>query len=366
MSLKIGIVGLPNVGKSTTFNALVQEQNAQVANYPFCTIEPNIAVVPVPDERLYRLANIVGVKNVIPATIEFVDVAGLVEGASKGEGLGNKFLGNIRNVDAILHVVRCFNDPNVIHISEELNPVNDIEIINTELALSDYDQIEKRIEKLKRQIKGDIKLKPLLAMAEKIKTHLSQGLLLWSFADKFEEEFITLNHELQFLTAKPVLYLANLDENSIEKGNQYYDEVKAFLKKQNSDIIRLCAELEQELITLDDREKSEYLEMAGISHTGLDQIIKEGYRILDLISFFTFNKTEARAWTIKKGWTAPQAAGIIHTDFERGFIKAEVVSYEKFIHYGSWSELKTAGVSRIEGRNYVVRDGEVILFRYNV
>jgi GTP-binding protein YchF len=366
MSLKIGIIGLPNVGKSTTFNALVQEQNAQVANYPFCTIEPNIAVVPIPDERLTRLAKIVGVKIVIPATIEFVDVAGLVEGASKGEGLGNKFLGIIRNVDAILHVVRCFEDPNVIHISEDLDPVKDIKIINTELALADYDQIDKRIEKLNRQIKGDIKLKPLLSMAEKIKSHLAQGLPLWSFADKFEEEFLNLNRELQFLTAKPVLYLANLDENSIETGNPYFTEVTAFLEKQNANIIKLCAELEQELISLNDEEKSEYLQMAGISHTGLDQIIREGYRMLDLISFFTFNETEARAWTIEKGWTAPQAAGKIHTDFERGFIKAEVAAFEKFIQYGSWGELKNAGTLRIEGRNYVVKDGEVILFRYNV
>jgi len=366
MSLKIGIIGLPNVGKSTTFNALVQEQNAQVANYPFCTIEPNIAVVPVPDTRLHRLADLVKVKNVIPAMIEFVDVAGLVKGASKGEGLGNKFLGNIRNVDAILHVIRCFKDSNVIHISEDLDPVSDIEIINTELALSDFNQIERKIEKLSRQVKGNIKLMPILTMAEKIKGYLSKGLPLWTFPEKNAEGFVELNQELQFLTAKPVLYLANVDENSIVKGNACFDEAEAFLAKKDSKIIKLCADLEQELISLDEAEKKEYLEMSGISHAGLDQIIREGYRMLDLISFFTFNEAEARAWTIKNGWTAPQAAGLIHTDFERGFIKAEVASFENFIQYGSWGALKNAGELRIEGRNYVVNDGDVILFRYNV
>lgn len=366
MSLKIGIIGLPNVGKSTTFNALVQEQFAQVANYPFCTIEPNVAVVPVPDERLSKLAALVDVDVVIPATIEFVDVAGLVKGASKGEGLGNKFLGNIRNVDAILHVVRCFEDQNVAHIGEELDPVNDIEIINTELALADYEQIEKRIEKLSRQIKGDSKLQPLLSMAEEIETFLATGKPLWSFPNKNSDAFIELNKELQFLTAKPVLYLANLDENSLEEGNTYYREAVKYTDTYNIKLIKLCAELEQELISLDPDEKEEYLAMAGITQTGLDQIIKEGYRMLNLISFFTFNQTEARAWTIKQGWTAQQAAGKIHTDFERGFIKAEIVSFEKFVQHGGWTALKNAGALRIEGKNYIVQDGEVILFRYNV
>ena len=366
MNLKIGIIGLPNVGKSTTFNALVKEQNAQVANYPFCTIEPNIAIVPVPDPRLNHLAEIIGVDRVIHATIEFVDVAGLVKGASKGEGLGNQFLGNIRNVDAVLHVVRCFEDQNVIHISEHPNPKEDIEIINTELSLADYQQIDKRLEKLSRQVKGDKNLQPLLDMAIMVKDYLAEGKPLWLFQNKEDAAFQELNKELQFLTAKPVIYLANLDEESINQGNSYFEAAQGIASKQKAQIIKICAELEAELTSLSQEEQTEYLSMAGIAQSGLDQVIRAGYEILNLISFFTFNEDEARSWTIEKGWTAPQAAGQIHTDFEKGFIRAEIADYETFIQFGSWAALKSAGKSRLEGRNYIVKDGEVILFRFNV
>jgi len=366
MNLKIGIIGLPNVGKSTTFNALVKEQNAQVANYPFCTIEPNIAIVPVPDPRLDRLAEVVGVDRVIHATIEFVDVAGLVKGASKGEGLGNQFLGNIRNVDAVLHVVRCFEDPNVIHISEKPDPKTDIEIINTELSLADYQQIEKRIEKLSRQVKGDKKLQPILDMARAVKEYLALGNPLWSFPQRDSSTFDALNAELLFLTAKRVIYLANVDEESIEGGNHFYEVAQEIARNQNALILKICAELEQEMISLSPEDQQEYLSMSGITQSGLDQVIQASYKILNLISFFTFNEREARSWTIVDGWTAPIAAGQIHSDFERGFIRAEISSYEQFIEYGSWGSLRNAGKSRLEGQNYVVKDGEVILYRFNV
>jgi GTP-binding protein YchF len=366
MNLKIGIIGLPNVGKSTTFNALVKEQNAQVANYPFCTIEPNIAVVPVPDPRLDRLAEIVGVARVIHATIEFVDVAGLVKGASQGEGLGNQFLGNIRNVDAVLHVVRCFDDPNVAHVSERPDPKEDIEVINTELSLADHQQIEKRIEKLSRQVKGDKKLQPVLDMAILVKEYLAEGNPLWAFPHRNESVFQEINNELQFLTAKRVIYLANLNEEAIENGNQYYRAAQDVAINQNAQIIKICAELEQEMISLSLSDQKEYLSMAGITQSGLDQVIRASYDILNLISFFTFNEDEARSWTIVDGWTAPMAAGQIHTDFEKGFIRAEIASIDTFSEYGSWGTLRNAGKSRLEGRNYVVKDGEVILFRFNV
>ena len=366
MNLKIGIIGLPNVGKSTTFNALVREQNAQVANYPFCTIEPNVAIVPVPDQRLDQIAKTVGVDRVIHATIEFVDVAGLVKGASQGEGLGNQFLGNIRNVDAVLHVVRCFDDPNVIHISEKPDPVEDIEIINTELSLADHQQIEKRIEKLTRQVKGDKNLQPVLDMAYKVKEYLAEGNPLWAFPEREDIPFFELNQELQFLTAKRVIYLANLDEESIEVGNDYYFAAKEIAQNQNTQILKICAELEQEMISLSKDDQEEYLSMAGISQSGLDQVIRASYNMLNLISFFTFNQDEARSWTIVNGWTAPMAAGQIHTDFEKGFIRAEIADYDTFIEFGGWGALRQAGKSRLEGKNYLVKDGEVILFRFNV
>ncbi len=365
MSLRIGIVGLPNVGKSTLFNALVGEQLAHVANFPFCTIEPNIAVVPVPDERLNQLSEVVKVTNVIPATIEFVDVAGLIEGASQGEGLGNQFLGNIRNVDALLHVVRCFEDPNVLHIREKPDPVADIEIIHTELSLADFQQLEKMTEKLSRQVKGDIKLKPQLEMAERIKAYVGAGKPLWTFPEKDSPEFNELNQAAQFLTAKKMLLIANVDEDALPDGNIYSRAVETYAENNNIQSIMICADLEHGMTALSEAEQKEYLAISGITETSLDKVITASYQLLNLISFFTFNQTEARAWTIVNGWTAPQGAGQIHTDFEKGFIRAEVAGYDDFIQYGSWGALKAEGLARSEGRGYPIQDGEVILFRFN-
>ncbi len=366
MSLNIGIVGLPNVGKSTTFNALTKEQNAQVANYPFCTIHPNKAIVPVPDERVYRLAKLVGVLQAIPATIEFMDVAGLVKGASHGEGLGNQFLGNIRDADAIIHVVRCFDDPNVIHISPHPDPRADIEIINTELALADMQQLERKIERLEGQVKGDKKLRPVLEIARELHGHLGTGLAAQGFTQWADPICQALNQEMRFLTAKPVIYAANVDEKGLTEDSAYVREARTVAAEQGAELIKLCARLEEEMAGLTDEERREYLALSGVAESGLEKIIRTGYTLLGLISFFTFNEQETRAWTIHDGWTAPQAAGVIHTDFERGFIRAEVVPFPVFATQGSWTAVKTAGLLRIEGREYVVQDGDVIYFRFNV
>ncbi|MBN1201281.1 MAG: redox-regulated ATPase YchF [Anaerolineae bacterium] len=366
MSLRIGIVGLPNVGKSTVFNALTKEQNAQVANYPFCTIQPNRAKVPVPDPRVEKLAELVQVDRAVHATIEFVDVAGLVKGASQGEGLGNQFLGNIRDVDAILHVVRCFDDPNVVHISERPDPGTDIEIINTELALADWQQLERKIEKLERQVKGDPKLQLLFKTAQALQDYLGTGQPLWAYAGREDHVFQALNAEMRFLTAKPVIYAANLSEDSLVNDNNYVRQAQAVADEQGVEIIKLCAKLEEEMAGLTDEERREYLALSGVVESGLEQIIRKGYALLGLISYFSFNEEEVRAWTIRAGWTAPQAAGVIHTDFERGFIRAEVIPYDSFVQHGSWSAVKATGLLRGEGRDYVVQDGDVILFRCNV
>ena len=364
--MKIGIIGLPNVGKSTTFNALIKEQNAEVANYPFCTIEPNKAIVPVPDARLDILAELVDVSRVIHATVQFIDVAGLVKGASQGEGLGNQFLGNIRDVDAILHVVRCFDDPNVVHISAKPDPEEDIEVINTELALADLQQIERRIEKLESQVKGDIKLKPMLDLALEMKDALGRGQPLWLFQGRDDPNFHFLNSESRFLTAKPVIYAANVDENGLVEDNEYVRAARRVAEAQHTQIFKLSAKLEEDIAQLPQEEADEYLELSGITESGLDQLIRAGYQLLGLISYFTFNEEEARAWTIPQGATAPQAAGMIHTDFERGFIQAQVARFEIFEQHGSWAALKTAGLLRLEGKEYIVQDGEVIKFRFNV
>jgi GTP-binding protein YchF len=366
MSLRIGIVGLPNVGKSTMFNALTRTQNAQVANYPFCTIEPNKAVVPVPDPRVDQMAQLVQVDRAIHATIEFVDVAGLVKGASQGEGLGNQFLGNIRDVDAILHVVRCFDDPNVIHISANPDPRADIEIINTELALADLDQLDRKIEKLERQVKGDRSLQAVMETAITVQDYLATGQPLWAYPDRGSAAFHTLNNELRFLTAKPVIYAANVDEDSLTGGNAYVTAAAAVASEQGAELLILCAQMEEALASLDDAERAEYLALSGVDTGGLEQIIQRGYALLGLISYISFNEQEVRAWTIQNGWTAPQAAGVIHTDFERGFIRAEVIPYPEFVQYGSWAEAKAAGALRGEGRDYIVQDGDIILFRFNV
>lgn len=366
MSISIGIVGLPNVGKSTTFNALIKEQNAQVANYPFCTIEPNKAIVPVPDVRLEKLAQLVKVERVIHATVQFVDLAGLVRGASQGEGLGNQFLGQIRNVDAVLHVVRCFDDPNVVHVSPSPDPVEDIEIINTELALADLQQIDRKIEKLERQVKGDPKQKPILDMANSVKAFIGIGQPLWQYPERNSPTFSDLDEEMRFLTAKPVIYAANVDENSLLTKSEYFQDAQQVAEAQGAEIFPICAKLEEEIGVLPNAERQEYLELSGISEGGLEQLIRKSYAILGLISYFTFNEEEARAWSIPRGWTAPQAAGVIHTDFEKGFIRAQVASFEIFTQYGSWNALKAAGLMRVEGREYLVEDGDVIYFRFNV
>ncbi len=366
MSLRIGIIGLPNVGKSTVFNALTKAQNAQVANYPFCTIQPNRALVPVPDPRVEHLAELVQVDTAIHATIEFVDVAGLVKGASQGEGLGNQFLGNIRDVDAILHVVRCFDDPNVVHISENPEPKTDIEIINTELALADMQQLERKIEKLERQVKGEPKLRPLLETARILRDYLGTGQPLWTHSDYTKPIVQELNDEMRFLTAKPVIYAANVSEDDLGADNAYVQQARAVAEEQGAEIITLCAKLEEELAGLSDEERREYLALSGVPESGLEQVIRRSYALLGLISYFSFNDEEVRAWTIHDGWTAPQAAGVIHSDFERGFIRAEVIHYDMFAQYGSWAEVRAKGLLRIEGRDYVVKDGDVIYFRFNV
>lgn len=365
MALSIGIVGLPNVGKSTVFNALVQAQQASAENYPFCTIEPNRAIVPVPDPRPVKLAELVGVPRVIQATVEFVDIAGLVRGASKGEGLGNQFLGHIRDTSAIIHVVRCFDDENVVHISEHPQPRIDIEIVNTELILADLQQLERKIERLSTQVKGDKKAIPLLDIAMKLQAHLESGHTIATYPDQ-NDAFHTLNHDMRFLTAKPVIYAANVDEEGLAEDNEYVREVREVAAEVGAEVIKICAQLEADMAGMPDEERQEYLELAGARESGLEQIIHMGYRILGLISFFTFNEKQARAWTVREGSTAPQAAGVIHTDFERGFIRAEVIPFETLVAHGSWGATKAAGKMRVEGKEYIVQDGDVIYFRFNV
>lgn len=366
MALRIGIVGLPNVGKSTIFNVLTQAQIAEVANYPFCTIEPNQAIVAVPDQRIKELARIVKVDKVIPTVIEFVDIAGLVKGASQGEGLGNQFLGNIRNTDALLHVVRCFDDPNVIHISAKPQPQEDIEIIQLELILSDLDQAQSKLEKLSRQIKGDKSLADSLDMANKVLEFLRMGKPLSIFPDIHHPSFRELNQELKFLSAKPVIYTANIGEEYLSKQHPQIQIIQNIADRENAKLVQISARIESDLNLLSDDEKKDYMDLSGISTSGLEQIIIHGYQALNLISFFTYNENEVRAWTLKKGLRAPQAAGKIHTDFEKGFIKAEVIPFEVFNDLGSSAAAKEAGKLQIEGKDYVVKDGDVIYFRFNV
>lgn len=366
MALQIGIIGLPNVGKSTLFNALTQTQEAAVANYPFCTIEPNQAVVPIPDPRLDQLGKLVDVENVIHTTIEFLDIAGLVEGASRGEGLGNKFLGHIRSTNALIHVVRCFEDPSIIHISEKPDPVRDVEIIQTELILADLEQLEKKLEKLKSEEKGKKGTNPIRAAAEHCINHLQHGFSLRNFEGKNQPEFKSLNKELQFLTSKPVIYVANLAENDLKTETSLLHQLNKLAEQDGSRVIKISALLESDIVNLNPIEKQEYLELAGIELTGLNQVIQAGYQMLNLISFFTYNQNEARAWTVPDGSTAPEAAGKIHTDFQRGFIKAEVIPFDVFTEYGSASAVREAGKLQVEGKEYRVQDGDVILFRFNV
>lgn len=363
--LSVGIVGLPNVGKSTTFNALTKAQNAQAQNYPFCTIEPNKAVVAVPDARLNELAKIVKPEKILHSVIEFVDIAGLVKGASKGEGLGNKFLSNIRQTQLILHIVRCFNDDNITHVQGNIDPLRDIETIETELILADIEQIERKIERLNKDIKSNQKgAKERLNLAQNLLKHLNEGNSARSFEKS--EMFDELNKELNLLSAKEVIYGANIDENSISKGNCYVDAVRNFAKISNSEVIEICSKMEEDLIGLSDDEINEFLLGAGSHKSGLERIIQTAFRKLNLISYFTAGPKEVRSWTITNGYKAPKAASVIHNDFEKGFIKAEVISYDDFIKFHGESGAKEAGKLRLEGKDYIVNDGDVMHFRFNV
>lgn len=367
MSLSIGIVGLPNVGKSTTFNALTRAQNAQVANYPFCTIEPNKAVVPVPDERVETLQKLMEVPDAIHTTVEFLDIAGLVEGASRGEGLGNQFLANIRDVDAIVHVVRCFEDPNVVHVGGAPEPRRDVEIISLELILADLQQLERKLERLEGQVKGDRRTYlPLQERALALKEQLERGEPIRNLLDPGDDALRRLNQEMRFLTGKPVIYAVNVDEEALGKEDACVEEVQEIATEEGAQMVTLSARLEEEMAALTDEERQEFLELAGVEESGLAQVIRRSYETLGLISFFTSNENEVRAWTVQQGWTAPQAAGVIHTDFEKGFIRAEVIDYETFVAYGSTAAVKAAGKMRLEGRDYVVQDGDIIYFRFNV
>ena len=366
MGLGVGIVGLPNVGKSTTFNALTKAQNAEAQNYPFCTIEPNKAVVPVPDKRLNELAKIVNPDKIQYSTIDFVDIAGLVRGASKGEGLGNQFLSNIREVEVILHMVRCFDDGNITHVEGDVDPIRDIEIIETELIYADITQCEKKIEKLKKQSKGSKEAAAMLVVAEDLMKHLEDLQPVKTFEDKENELFLQMDKELRFLSNKDVIYGANMDEDSLMDGtNDYVEALKKHAQSVDADVITLCAKIEEELVGMDDDEAKEMLTDLGVQESGLEQIIHKAFDKLGLQSYFTAGKIEVRAWTIRKNTKAPQAAAVIHNDFEKGFIKAEVISYEDFVNLGGEAKCKESGKLRLEGKDYVVQDGDVMHFRFN-
>lgn len=365
--MKLGIVGLPNVGKSTLFNSLTKA-GAESANYPFCTIDPNVGIVAVPDERLKLLGDMYHSKKVTPAVIEFVDIAGLVKGASKGEGLGNQFLSNIREVDAIVHVVRCFEDPNVIHVDGSVNPLRDIETINLELIFSDLEILERRIAKVAKGARMDKTLGKELALLERIKDHLESGKMAKSLVVDDEDE-LELFRSYNLLTYKPVIYAANVAEDDLANDGAYNTGVAAvreFAAGEDSEVFVICAQIEQEIAELDDDEKVMFLEELGLTESGLEKLIKASYHLLGLISYLTSGEDETRAWTIKVGTKAPQAAGKIHSDFERGFIKAEVVNYKDLLEQGSLAAAREKGMVRMEGKEYVVTDGDVILFRFNV
>ena len=363
--MKIGIVGLPNVGKSTMFNSITNA-GAECANYPFCTIEPNVGVVPVPDERLDVLTKMYNPQKTTHAVIEFVDIAGLVKGASRGEGLGNKFLSHIREVDSIVEVVRCFEDPNVVHVDGSINPTRDIETINLELIFADIETIDKRLDRARKQLKADKKAQLEIDVLEKIKNVLESGKSARTIELNDEEK--ELIKDVYLLTSKPILYIANVSENqlSTSENDKYVNEVREYAKTENASVIPLCVKIEEELSSLDSEDKKEMLEALGLAESGLDKVIKASYDLLGLMSFLTAGEPEVRAWTIKKGTKAPDAAGKIHSDIQRGFIKAEVVSYDDLVREGSMNAVREKGLLRMEGKEYVMQDGDIVLFRFNV
>ncbi|NET45068.1 redox-regulated ATPase YchF [Okeania sp. SIO2B3] len=362
--LRAGIVGLPNVGKSTLFNALVANAKAEAANFPFCTIEPNVGVVSVPDERLNVLTKISNSAQTVPTRIEFVDIAGLVKGASKGEGLGNQFLSNIREVDAIVQVVRCFDSEDIIHVSGSVDPVRDIEVINLELALSDLAQVERRIERTKKQARTSKDAQAELEVLTKLEGILNEGKSV-RMADLNEEEFLLIK-PLNLLTSKPIIYAANVYEDDLASGNDWVEKVRNIAAVENAQVVIISAQVESELIELPEEERADYLESLGVEEGGLKSLIKATYELLGLRTYFTTGEKETKAWTIKAGMLAPQAAGVIHTDFERGFIRAETIAYNDLVATGSMTAAKEKGLMRSEGKDYVVKEGDVLLFRFNV
>jgi hypothetical protein len=365
MALKCGIVGLPNVGKSTLFNCL-SSAKAQSANFPFCTIEPNVGTINVPDSRLEKLEELVNPQKVVPNTMEIVDIAGLVKGASEGEGLGNQFLGNIRETDAILHVVRCFDDGNIVHVDGSIDPVRDKETIDIELQLKDLETVQKRVEKSKKVAKsGDKDAKKQVELFEKLVTTLEQGKSVRTI--EFSEDEQLLVNEMNLITSKPVMYVCNVDEAALKGGNDYVNKIKEIAKEENAGVIMVSAQLEADIAELDDYEERQlFLEDAGLKEPGVNKLIREAYDLLNLSTYFTAGEKEVRAWTIKVGMTAPQAAGVIHTDFEKGFIRAEVIKYNDYVEFGSESACKEAGKLSVEGKEYVVENGDVMHFRFNV
>jgi len=366
MGLAIGLVGLPNVGKSTTFNALTKAQNAEAANYPFCTIEPNKAIVPVPDKRLNALAKIVNPEKIQYSTLDFVDIAGLVKGASKGEGLGNKFLSNIRETEVILQIVRCFEDDNIVHNEGSIDPLRDVEIIEGELILADIEVLSNRTDRLRKQAKTEKTAKIMLELAEELLEFLGDGNLAINFKNSQSDEYKQLMQETRLLTNKEIMYGANVDEDGLLEDNKYVVALKDHAAKNNCEIIKLCAKIEEELIGLSEEEANEFLADLGVEESGLEQIIHKGFDKLGLMSYFTAGVKEVRAWTIRKNTPAPKAAAVIHNDFEKGFIRAEVIAYKDFIELGGEAKAKEAGKMRLEGKEYIVQDGDVMHFRFNL
>ncbi|GAA7063400.1 redox-regulated ATPase YchF [Helicobacter pylori] len=366
MGLSVGIVGLPNVGKSSTFNALTKTQNAESANYPFCTIEPNKAIVNVPDRRLDALAQIVKPERILHSVVEFVDIAGLIKGASKGEGLGNQFLANIKECEVILQVVRCFEDDNITHVNDKIDPLNDIETIELELILADIATLDKRIDRLQKALKSSKDAKNLLECALNLKTHLEELKPAKTFPLNTSEAFLELDKELRFLSHKKMIYVANVGEEDLNALNEHAKKVKNHAKEQNSEFVALCAKLEEEMVSMSEDEVKEFLQSLGVEESGLEKTIRLSFKELGLINYFTAGVKEVRSWTIKKGSSAPMAAGVIHKDFEKGFIRAETISYDDFIAYKGEAGAKEKGALRIEGKDYIVQDGDVLHFRFNV